>query len=160
MLLNTFLGAIIKLVISHVAISKSICGNLNMRLKKRGILTPSFREEMPGDMPPKFEGPELCLGNDICGFMMPVMECGGSDLVLQVQMNRWALIVCKVAILKIAGSSELSVQVNSWLSERCRSDSLHCHKEMSRCFESTLHLNARLPVALPCKFMQAGCLLV
>jgi hypothetical protein len=93
MLLNTFLGAMIKLVISQVAISKSICGNLNMRLKKRGILTPSLREEMPGDMPPKFEGPELCLGNDICGFMMSVMGCGGPDLGLQVHMARWAMIV-------------------------------------------------------------------
>lgn len=34
---NTFFGASIKLVISQIAISKSICGNLNKRLKNRGI---------------------------------------------------------------------------------------------------------------------------
>jgi hypothetical protein len=66
--LNTFFGAIIRLVISHMAISKSICGNLNKRLKKRGIRRPSFRLE--GVVPPKFEGPPVGLGREMWGFMI------------------------------------------------------------------------------------------
>lgn len=61
------MGAIIRLMISHMAISKSICGNLNMRLKKRGILT-SFRRDEGVD--PKFDGPPVGLGSDMCGFML------------------------------------------------------------------------------------------
>jgi hypothetical protein len=57
----------IKLIISHMAISKSICGNLNMRLKKRGILT-SFRRV--DGVEPKLDGPPVGLGSDMCGFML------------------------------------------------------------------------------------------
>jgi hypothetical protein len=42
----------IRLIISHMAISKSICGNLNRRLKKRGILISLRREE--GVVEPKW----------------------------------------------------------------------------------------------------------
>jgi hypothetical protein len=62
----------IKLIISHMAISKSIWGNLNMRLKKRGILT-SFRRDDDG-VEPKLEGPPVGLGSDICGFMVGLCE--------------------------------------------------------------------------------------
>ena len=82
---KTFFGAINKLVISHIAISKSICGNLNnlvrgrksmwapcqlqrrggaYRLKKRGMRKLSCRV-----VPPKLEGPPCCLGIEIWGFM-------------------------------------------------------------------------------------------
>lgn len=64
---KTFLGAIIRLIISHTAVSKSICGNLNRRLKKRGILMPWRR--LLGTVPPKLlEGPPW-RGSEICGFM-------------------------------------------------------------------------------------------
>jgi len=53
-------------MISHTAISKSIWGNLNMRLKKRGILI-SFRRD--DGVEPKLEGPPVGLGRDMCGFM-------------------------------------------------------------------------------------------
>lgn len=49
-------------MISQMAISKSICGNLNRRLKKRGIRT-SFRRE--GGVAPKFEGPPVGLGKEM-----------------------------------------------------------------------------------------------
>lgn len=57
-----------------MAISKSICGNLNSRLKKRGILISLRREE--GVVEPKFEGPPVGRGRDMCGFM--VYAPGGS----------------------------------------------------------------------------------
>lgn len=57
-------------MISHMAISKSIWGNLNMRLKKRGILI-SFRRV--DGVEPKFEGPPVGLGSDMCGFMLGVL---------------------------------------------------------------------------------------
>jgi len=41
----------IRLVISQTAISKSICGNLNRRLKKRGIRRPRSRLEEEGTGP-------------------------------------------------------------------------------------------------------------
>lgn len=56
-----------RLIISQTAVSKSICGNLNRRLKKRGILMPWRR--LLGTVPPKLvEGPPW-RGSDICGFM-------------------------------------------------------------------------------------------
>lgn len=76
MLRNTFFGAIIRLVISEAAISKSICGNLNIRLKKRGILTPSSRDELCLVLP-KLEAPELCRGREMCGFMIELLPCRG-----------------------------------------------------------------------------------
>jgi hypothetical protein len=65
-----------RLVISQMAISKSICGNLNRRLKNRGMRIPSLREL--GGMPPNVvEGPECCLGRDMCGFIMEIaLEIG------------------------------------------------------------------------------------
>jgi len=75
--LNTFFGAIIRLVISQTAISKSICGNLNKRLKKRGIRTDvSRRDEV--NTPPKVEVIEFWRGSDIVGFMLKV---GGGRLL-------------------------------------------------------------------------------
>ena len=50
-----------------MAISKSICGNLNRRLKKRGMRI-SFRRV--DGVEPKFEGPPFGLGSCICGFMV------------------------------------------------------------------------------------------
>ena len=61
------MGAIIKLIISHMAISKSICGNLNRRLKKRGILI-SLR--FVEGVLPKFVGPPVGRGSEMCGFMI------------------------------------------------------------------------------------------
>jgi hypothetical protein len=55
-----------------MAISKSICGNLNSRLKKRGILI-SFRR-VEGVLP-KLEGPPVGRGNDMWGFMTVRWEC-------------------------------------------------------------------------------------
>jgi len=54
-----------------MAISKSICGNLNKRLKKRGIRS-SLRDD--GDVPPKFEGPPVGRGSEMCGFMVVVRK--------------------------------------------------------------------------------------
>jgi hypothetical protein len=50
-----------------MAISKSICGNLNMRLKKRGILI-SFRRD--DGVEPKLAGPPVGRGSEMCGFML------------------------------------------------------------------------------------------
>ena len=58
----------IKLMISHRAISKSICGNLNSRLKKRGIFISERRVD--GVVEPKFEEPPVGRGRVMCGFMM------------------------------------------------------------------------------------------
>lgn len=60
------MGAIIKLIISHMAISKSICGNLKSRLKKRGIFNSLRRVE---GVLPKLEGPPVGRGREMCGFM-------------------------------------------------------------------------------------------
>jgi hypothetical protein len=80
MLLNTFLGAIMRLVISQIAISKSIWGNLNMRLKNRGILTPSFaREDRLAGTPPNVDGPEYCLGRDMCALILEERKWTGTD---------------------------------------------------------------------------------
>lgn len=60
----------IKLVISQTAISKSICGNLNRRLKNRGMrMRPSFRRDEEGTGP-KDETFELFLGREIVGFIL------------------------------------------------------------------------------------------
>jgi hypothetical protein len=59
-------------MISHMAISKSICGNLNNRLKKRGILISLRRED--GVVEPKFEGPPVGRGSVMCGF---IVVCAG-----------------------------------------------------------------------------------
>ena len=53
-------------IISQIAISKSICGNLKRRLKKRGIRSSFLREE---GVLPKLEGPLVGLGSEMCGFM-------------------------------------------------------------------------------------------
>jgi len=69
-----------RLIISQIAISKSICGNLNSRLKNLGIFKPSLRVD--GGVPPKLEGP-LVRGNDMCGFMVKGLsraERGGYGL--------------------------------------------------------------------------------
>ena len=55
-----------RLMISQTAISKSIWGNLNMRLKKRGILISLRRDE---GVEPKLEGPPVGRGREMCGFM-------------------------------------------------------------------------------------------
>jgi hypothetical protein len=55
-----------RLIISQKAISKSICGNLNRRLKKRGMRT-SFRRD--GVVEPKLE-PPVGRGSDIWGFIV------------------------------------------------------------------------------------------
>jgi hypothetical protein len=54
-------------MISHMAISKSICGNLNKRLKKRGMRI-SFRRV--DGVEPKFERPPFGRGSWICGFIV------------------------------------------------------------------------------------------
>lgn len=65
--MNTFFGAIKSDVISHIAISKSICGNLNNLLKNLGIRILAPR--LDGVVPPKFEAPPCCRGTDIWGFI-------------------------------------------------------------------------------------------
>jgi hypothetical protein len=60
------LGATISDIISHIAISKSICGNLKRRLKKRGMRSSFLRED---GVLPKFDGPPVGLGSEMCGFM-------------------------------------------------------------------------------------------
>lgn len=56
------MGDIMRLIISQAAISKSICGNLNKRLKKRGMRF-SFRRD--GVVAPKLAGPPVGLGREI-----------------------------------------------------------------------------------------------
>jgi hypothetical protein len=58
----------IKLMISHMAISKSIWGNLNSRLKKRGMRTSLRRDD--GVVEPKLEGPPVGRGREMCGFIV------------------------------------------------------------------------------------------
>jgi len=59
----------IKLVISHTAISKSICGNLNNLLKNLGIrMLESRRDDDP--VPPSVDVDEPWRGRDMVGFMM------------------------------------------------------------------------------------------
>jgi hypothetical protein len=83
-----------RLVISQTAISKSICGNLNRRLKKRGMREPSRRDEPEADadpeaMPPKDDGAaaECCRGREMCGFMADLVadpattSTNGEDLL-------------------------------------------------------------------------------
>jgi len=62
----------IRLVISHTAISKSICGNLNRRRKKRGIRILVSRRWF--ETPPKDELAELCRGREIVGFIVMVVQ--------------------------------------------------------------------------------------
>lgn len=54
-------------IISQIAISKSICGNLKSRLKKRGIRSSLLREE---GVLPKLDGPPVGRGREMCGFMI------------------------------------------------------------------------------------------
>lgn len=66
----------IRLVISQTAISKSIWGNLNRRLKNRGMrIPPSFRRDEDGTAPK--EAFELFLGSVIVGFMVRQVEVRG-----------------------------------------------------------------------------------
>lgn len=58
----------IRLMISQRAISKSIWGNLNRRLKKRGILISERRVE--GVVEPKLDEPPVGRGRVMCGFIM------------------------------------------------------------------------------------------
>jgi hypothetical protein len=74
-----------RLVISQTAISKSICGNLNRRLKKRGMREASRRDEADADagaMPPNDDGAAAgCWrGRDMCGFMASICQLWRSGL--------------------------------------------------------------------------------
>lgn len=66
----------IRLVISQMAISKSIWGNLNNRLKNRGIRMVWFRrdddEEEEGTGPN--DAVECWRGRDMVGFMVAVLD--------------------------------------------------------------------------------------
>lgn len=76
---KTFLGAMIRCVISHMAVSKSMDVNLKRRRKKGGIRIVVFlREE---DMMGRFQSEILPIGLDnypvcVCSFMHAVQETG------------------------------------------------------------------------------------
>lgn len=98
----------IRLIISHMAISKSICGNLKSRLKKRGILISLRREE--GVVEPKFEGPPVGRGRDMCGFM--VYAPGGSELWWRWRC-RWRLWGGAMGPRRVNGRDTRNVRVSA-----------------------------------------------